>query len=76
MVFKSLQKAAPIYLKQSVSSSSTGPTIAERVLVYKNETEPELCYELGVDSEAQLLQKAVDLAGDMLVMPGDKPRGE
>jgi hypothetical protein len=64
MVFKSLQRAVPIYLRQQAS-------IAERVLVYTNEEQPELAVELRPHMP-HLVPRAVELANRLLALPSDQ----
>ena len=65
-VFKSLQNAIPLYIRQHAH-------IAERLLLYSNELEPQLRFMLTAQSVAEqphLVQDAVDHALEYLAMPG------
>ena len=65
MVFRSLQSAVPIYLRQHAE-------ICERALLYTNEAAPELRIELNRGTP-HLVPRAVDLALGLLALPDDPP---
>ena len=67
-VFKSLQSAVPLYIRQHAH-------IAERLLVYSNEVEPQLRFMLTAQSVAEaphLVEDAVEHALEYLAMPSQE----
>ena len=62
MVFKSLQTAVPIYLRNHAK-------IAERLAVYVNETQPVLKYDLIASSGPNAVDDAIALSSGLLKLP-------